>query len=212
MASKRILLVEGKDDAHVFHALFGQRQLPKLSEIREHGGWDQLLEVIPVRLKESDIEALGVVLDAVTSVAGRWVSVRNRLSAAGYAPPSEPNSQGVVLNPPPDTILPRVGIWLMPNNTVPGKLEDFLRYLVPQGSALFAYAETTVDNIPRDLRLFKPVDQPKALIHTWLAWQSEPGRPLGQSITAGFLKHTAAEADILVSWLQRLFFPELNAT
>jgi hypothetical protein len=208
MAGKTILLVEGKEDLHVFKALFGKRHLPHLSEIKDHEGWTELLDAIPVRLKESDVDSLGVVLDADTSVAGRWDSVRFRLSAAGYAPPSHPDPHGLVLNPPPETILPRVGIWLMPNNTVPGKLEDFLRCLVPRGNALFAYAEATVNGIPENLRLFKSLDQPKALIHTWLAWQSEPGRPLGQSITAGFLEHSAAEADMLVGWLRRLYFPQ----
>jgi hypothetical protein len=207
MAGKTILLVEGKEDEHVFKALFGKRNLPHLSEIKEHEGWFKLLEAIPVRLKESDVEILGIVLDADTSVANRWEAVQHRLAAAGYTTPLQPEPQGVVLAPPPDTILPRVGVWLMPNNTVPGKLEDFLRCLVPQSSALFAYAETSVNGIPENLRLFKPGDLPKALIYTWLAWQSEPGRPLGQSITAGFLEHTASEADILVGWLQRLFFP-----
>jgi hypothetical protein len=211
MAAKTILLVEGKDDGHVFKALFGKRNLPHLSEIKDHEGWPNLLEAIPVRLKESEVEVLGIVLDADTNVASRWESVRNRLAAAGYPAPLQPDPQGVVLDPPPDTILPRVGVWLMPNNTVPGKLEDFLRCLVPRGNALFEYAETTLHGMPENLRLFKPVDQPKALIHTWLAWQSEPGRPLGQSITAGFLQHATAEADVLVGWLQRLFFPQPSA-
>jgi hypothetical protein len=207
MTGKTILLVEGKDDLNVFKAIFGQRSLPHLTEINDHEGWTRLLEAIPVWLKDSGVEALGIVLDADTNVAGRWDSVRNRLSAASYVAPPQPDPQGLVLNSPPGAMLPRVGVWLMPNNVLPGILEDFLRCLVPQGSALFAYAERTVNEIPENLRLFKPIDRPKALIHTWLAWQSEPGRPLGQSITAGFLEHTAAEADNLVRWLQRLFFP-----
>jgi hypothetical protein len=95
----------------------------------------------------------------------------------------------------------------MPNNRVPGILEDFLRYLVPPGNALFSYAEQSVNGIAEDLRMFRPVDTPKALIHTWLAWQKEPGKPLGISITAGFLAHTAVEAEAVVNWIQRLFFP-----
>ncbi len=205
MAGKKILLVEGKDDLHVFRALFGKRNLPLLFQIKDHEGWTQLLEAVPVRLKESDVEAVGIVLDADTSLAARWDAISHRLSTAGYAPPPRPDPQGLVLNPPSNSILPRVGVWLMPNNELPGRLEDFLRCLVPQGDALFAYAETTVDNIPRNLRLFQPVDKPKALIHTWLAWQAEPGRPFGTSITAGFLDTGAAEVDNLVGWLQRVF-------
>jgi hypothetical protein len=206
MANKRILLVEGKDDEHVFRALFGKHNLPQPT-IHQHEGYPRLLEAIPERLKESDVEAVGIVLDADTSLQGRWEAVRHRLVAAGYVTtPAEPDALGLVLTPPVDTILPRVGVWLMPNNMVPGILEDFLRYLVPHGNALFGYAEQTVNGIAEDLRLFPPVDTPKALIHTWLAWQKEPGKPLGLSITAGFLKHTAPEAETIINWTQRLFF------
>ena len=205
MAGKRVLLVEGKDDEHVFRALFGKRNLPQPA-IHQHEGYQRLLEAILERLKESDVEAVGIVLDADTSLDSRWDAVRHRLLAAGYAgAPAQPDAQGLVLSPPPDTILPRVGVWIMPNNRVPGILEDFLRYLVPPGNALFAYAEQSVNGISEDLRLFRPADTPKALIHTWLAWQREPGKPLGLSITAGFLEHSAAEADVLVNWTQRLF-------
>jgi len=206
MAGKRILLVEGKDDEHVFRALFGKRNLPQPT-IHQHEGYLRLLEAMPERLKESDVEAIGIVLDADTSLDGRWEAVRHRLVVAGYAAtPAQPDALGLVLMPPPGTILPRVGVWLMPNNQVPGILEDFLRYLVPPGNALFGYAQQSVNGIAEDLRLFQAVDTPKALLHTWLAWQKEPGRPLGLSITAGFLEHTAAEAETLVNWMQRLFF------
>jgi hypothetical protein len=208
MAAKKILLVEGKDDVHVFRALFGQRRLPHLTEIKEHEGYGPLLEAIPVRLIESEVQAVGIVLDADTDLAGRWEAVRCRLVAAGYATaPTVPDSQGLVMQPPADSLLPRVGAWLMPNNQLPGILEDFLRFLVPAGDPLFAYASQTVNGIPARLRLFNSVDTPKALIHTWLAWQAEPGRPLGTSITAGFLNHATPEVDALVAWLRRLFFP-----
>jgi hypothetical protein len=178
VAGKRILLVEGKDDEHVFRALLGRRNLPQPT-IHQHEGYPRLLEAIPERLRESDVESVGIVLDADTSLDNRWEAVRHRLLEAGYsATPVQPDSQGLVLPAPSETILPKVGVWLMPNNRVPGILEDFLRYLVPPGNALFAYAEQSMNGIAEELRLFRPVDRPKALLHTWLAWQKEPGKPL----------------------------------
>jgi hypothetical protein len=49
--------------------------------------------------------------------------------------------------------------------------------------------------------------KPKAIMHTWLAWQEEPGLPFGTAIKAGYLDSSAAPVDTLVSWLNRLFFP-----
>jgi hypothetical protein len=54
MAGKRVLLVEGKDDEHVFKAIFGQHKLEPPDEIKEHGGITNLLEALPLRLLESD--------------------------------------------------------------------------------------------------------------------------------------------------------------
>ena len=93
----------------------------------------------------------------------------------------------------------------MPDNQMKGILETFLRFLIPQPNALFDYVKTSVAAIPDSERRFKPVKEPKAIIHTWLAWQREPGMPPGMAINTRFLDANVAEVDVLVSWLKRLF-------
>lgn len=209
MGGKWVLLVEGVDDEHVMKHICGNRGLPPIEEIKPHGGVDELVRSFPVRLKESDIEALGVVIDANSNITSRWESVRNPLIEKGYAGvPEDPSPEGTVIGPPPNTILPRVGVWIMPDNRTPGILEDFLRFLVPESSALLNHAEASVAGIPADERRFAEKDKPKALIHTYLAWQEEPGRPLGTAITARFLDPDVPQVDVLVGWLTRLFAPE----
>ncbi|NOT55072.1 MAG: hypothetical protein HOP18_10740 [Deltaproteobacteria bacterium] len=208
MPGRKILLVEGGDDEHVLKHLCGQRGVPTVDEIRSLGGVEHLLESFPVRLKESDVEALGVVIDADTDIAARWQSLGDRLKKAGYeGVPDEPDVAGTILNPPPKSLLPRVGIWLMPDNQTRGILEDFLRFLVPSNSGLFDHVESSVATIPAEERRFSQLDQPKAIMHTWLAWQAEPGKPFGSAITAKFLDANVAQVDVLVAWLKRLFFP-----
>jgi hypothetical protein len=207
MASKKILLVEGNDDEHVFKAIFGQHHLAYLDEIKEHGGYTNLIEALPLRLIESDVLALGVVCDADTEPANRWTSIRNRLEMAGYVNvPQNPDPRGLVIVPPENSVLPRFGIWIMPDNQVPGILEQFLEFLVPVGDKLFAYTELCIRNIPEGSRLFRDVDLPKAKIHTWLAWQKEPGKPLGQSITKRVLRADSDSCRKVVDWLRRLYF------
>ena len=96
---------------------------------------------------------------------------------------------------------------MMPDNKTPGILEDFLRFLVPAGSTLFDHVINSVATIPQSERRFGQLAEPKAIVHTWLAWQEEPGRPLGTAITAKFLDPNVAQADVLVTWLKTLFFP-----
>lgn len=208
MAGKKILLVEGSDDEHVLKHICGERGVGKLDEVKPQGDVQRLLENFPVRLKESDVEALGVVIDADTDLAARWQSLRERLTKAGYQNvPANPAPAGTILAPPSDSLLPRVGIWIMPDNQTKGILEDFLHFLVPSGSKLFGHVKSSVAAIPESERRFSQLAELKAIIHTWLAWQQEPGRPLGTSITAKFLDANVKQVDVLVTWLKALFFP-----
>ena len=100
----------------------------------------------------------------------------------------------------------------MPNNQTSGILEDFLRFLVPQPNILFDHAKASVAAIPEGERRFKQLDEPKAVIHTWLAWQEEPGRPFGTAITARFLDPNVPEVDVLAAWLKRLFLPSSQSS
>ena len=210
MAGKKILLVEGADDEHVLKHVCGARGVQKLDEIKPLGSVEQLLESFPVRLKESDIEVLGVVVDADTDLSARWQSLRDRLRNAGYQNvPEHPAPKGTILPPPDNAVLPRVGIWIMPDNQTRGILEDFMRFLVPEGSGLFNHVKSSVAAIPEGERRFDKRAEPKAIIHTWLAWQEEPGKPLGTAITARYLDPGVAQVDDLVFWLTQLFFPPL---
>ena len=94
----------------------------------------------------------------------------------------------------------------MPDNRSKGILEDFLYFLVPTNSMLFDHVKSSVADIPAGERRFSQLDEPKAIIHTWLAWQKEPGKPLGTAITAKFLDANVIQVDVLVAWLKRLFF------
>jgi hypothetical protein len=208
MSEKKVLLVEGTDDEHVLKHLCGQRQVPVIDEIIPQGSIQRLLESFPVRLKESDIQVLGIVIDADTDIAARWNSVKDRLIAAGYPQvPEQPSPAGTILDSPHSSALPRFGVWIMPNNQTRGILEDFLRFLVPVDSNLFSHVQSCVARIPASEKRFSSFAEPKAIIHTWLAWQEYPGRPLGTAITARFLDANVVQVDVLIAWINRLFFP-----
>jgi hypothetical protein len=208
MAAKKILLVEGSDDEHVLKNLCGNRGGPRLDEVKSHEGVERLLDSFRVRLKASeDGDIVGLVIDADTDLSARWQSLRNRLILVGYqGVPENPSPDGTILDPPADALLPRVGVWIMPDNQTMGILEDFLQFLVPAESHLFDHVKSSVAAIPEGERRFSQLAEPKAIIHTWLAWQKEPGKPLGTAITARYLDPDVAQVDVLVSWLNRLYF------
>ncbi len=201
MKSPHVLLVEGKDDYHSVLALANHYQLPAF-DIVAKDGINNLLEALPTHLKASDLKALGILVDADTDLPARWHSLHDILMRTGYLLPERPDIRGTVVRCPD---LPAVGIWLMPNNQFPGILEDFVAGLVPVGDALWRYAQHCVDAIPVEDRRFPEERVAKARIHTWLAWQEEPGKPIGQAITARYLDPTATGAAMFVDWMRRLF-------
>ena len=214
MANGKILLVEGTDDEHVLKHICGNRDIPHL-EVKNCCSVEQLIENLGVRLplliQEGD--AIGIVIDADTDISARWQSVRDRITNIGYQNvPDQPDPGGTILDPPAGTYLPRLGVWIMPNNQTSGILEDFLRFLVPQPNILFDHAKASVAAIPEGERRFKLLDEPKAVIHTWLAWQKYPGLPFGTAITARFLDPNVPEVDVLAAWLKRLFFPSSQSS
>ena len=207
MSGRKIVLVEGRDDEHVIKHLWGSRELPACLEVKSYGSVESLLEALPTRLKatnDGDIIALFSMPTTVFKTVGsRYVTVWCGHHSLNV--PENPAPSGTIIDAPEAGILPRIGVWLMPDNQIRGILEDFLALLVPADSALFAHAKQAVAQIPVEQRLFPPVAEPKVLIHTWLAWQEKPGLPLGIAITARCLDPFQPEADRFVAWLRQLF-------
>lgn len=217
MPDGNVLLVEGPDDLHMLLHLFGnymipaeemrQRTLPanKIG-IKQEGGIDTLLQNLGVWIKGSETQRLGIIVDADTDIAARWQALGDRLRNAGYTNvPKAPDVDGTIITQPN---LPAVGIWLMPDNTLPGMLEDFVRFLVPTDDVLWTKAEQCLQTLSPAERRFPVTQQIKAHVHTWLAWQEEPGKPIGQAITKHYLDPNVLQAQQLIGWIRRLFkFP-----
>ena len=206
--NRKILLVEGNDDEHVLKHICGNRGIPILDQVIPHDGDRDLLKSLSSRLQFSqEGDSIGVVIDADTNLDARWQSIGDRLVKAGYTTvPEKPGLHGTILDPPGGTLLPKAGIWIMPDNRTSGILENFLHFLIPQPNELLEHATACVESIANPL--FNQNDKPKAIMHTWLAWQEEPGKPYGTAITARYLNPTVPQVDVLVSWLIRLFVEE----
>ena len=202
MAKPRILLVEGNDDKHAVLALANYYELPEAFEIADKGGIDPLLESLPTQLKASGLEVLGILVDADIDLLARWQSLRSILSQVGYIVPEQPIADGTILR---RDDLPIVGIWLMPDNCLPGILEDFAAALIPGEDSLWPRAQGCVEKIPTEERRFPVERAAKAKIHTWLAWQEEPGKPIGLAMTMRYLNPNAQQAQRFVNWLHDLF-------
>jgi hypothetical protein len=219
------LLVEGNDDQHVVWQLCAQHELPESFRVvtpgdrAEVGGISEVLRDIPVRLRQETIRTLGIVVDANGDPAARWASVCATLPEPFQgATPTTPVPDGWISEPIQYLgNLLRIGIWLMPNDIAHGgALEDFALQLIPAGDRLLAKARTTLIEVEQlqgsEEQRHSITHRSKALIHTWLAWQRNPGLPMGTAMKAGYLRHDAPLALTFIAWLQRLFAPTSTAS
>lgn len=197
------LLVEGSDDAQVLFHFLRRFHLEKRIVIQDKKGINQLLDELDVELDRSGLQRLSMIVDADSDITTRWQSIRDRLSESGYnSIPLHPQQDGAIIE---QTGRPKVGIWLMPNNKTIGMLEDFITYLVPHNDILWSMAEDIVERVEQKERRFPVTQVQKARLHTWLAWQAEPGKPMGQAITKKYFDTSLPESQRLLHWLRRAF-------
>lgn len=194
--SSRVLLVEGVDDKHVVGHLCARSGLTVDWKIEDKGDVDALLRSIGPEVKVSGREAVGIIADANDDISGRWMAISSRLSNAGIAAPSQPDSQGTVISGSP-----RVGVWLMPDNCQVGQLEDLMAAMVPSGDRIWPLAVSFISSIPAAERPAVPI---KAEVHAWLAGRTQ-GRRMGTAIKAGDLDISVPVALTFVDWIRRLF-------
>jgi hypothetical protein len=202
--------VEGKDDQAVFRSLLNCysiidvfKERKEQFDINDHEGVDNLLAALKIALKSGYAQRFGIVIDADTNLNATWQRLYDILRTAGYRDvPSEPKPQGTIIR---QETLPIVGVWLMPDNQLPGMMEDFISFLRPVDDIFWPIAEDIVREVIEKGSHFRPTYKSKACLYTWLAWQKEPGKPMGLAITKRFVDVKSRHAQLLLEWFCTLF-------
>lgn len=110
---------------------------------------------------------------------------------------------------PANDVTPRISYWLMPDNQNEGMLEDFLAQIIPYDrNDLRDFAINSAQQAKSDYKApYKDCHATKAAMHTYLAWQDEPGKPFGLAFDQKSFDSQHALAVGFVAWIQRLFSP-----
>ena len=209
--ARRLLLVEGKDDEHVVKHLCRAHGIKVDFDVEQpsENGVEQLLDQVPTRLKESGMERLGVLVDADENAQSRWEQLRDRLRNAGYSGiPDSPGQSGTIVEIGDENRSVRLGIWIMPDNRLPGMIEDFLAFLVPKDDTMLPRVDRFLAGISAQERLFPEAHLPKARIHAYLAVQRQPGKPLGLAITFKYLDAMREVVEPFVQWIRDVLVPD----
>jgi hypothetical protein len=126
------LLVEGKDDQHIIWALCEKFSLEENFKVIDCTGFESLMIQIPIRLKQSTIKTLGILVDADLEIENRWQSISAKLRNIYSDFPLSISSDGLIFQ----TEEIKIGIWIMPNNKTSGMIEDFMAFLIPSEDKL----------------------------------------------------------------------------
>ena len=210
MAEKpHLLIVEGKDELHVVSRISESYDILENFKIEVSGSNDQAIDKFISSIFASDFNKVGVLLDFEPN-QNVWGKLYNGLQS--YKPyyktiPHDPLEGGVIVEANgTNKLFDNFGIWLMPNNKDKGTLENFLLSVVNSGNVQIAFAEETLKELEkRGLDDYKPVHRNKALIHTYLAWQENPGAPYGTALKQKAFDIEHPDVQALANWLRQLF-------
>lgn len=216
--AKHALFVEGSDDLYVFANLLQKRwpgvvegeqarviRQPRPAKDGEDGAFGAAVAQFGSEVRAQKCERIGLVVDRDSPAQQRWKQLRRMLTQdfAFTTLPDEPATGGTLFGEG----RARCGIWLMPDNTRDGALEELLLELAPVSSSLFQWASTASATAKSDHgAAFGDAALAKAALRTFLAWQEQPGVPPGEAIRRGWLQSTSTSADAFLAWFDRLFF------
>ena len=211
------MLVEGQTDKRVVPYLMEANGVAwedsdgePVVAIEALGGIEEVLKsgVVEAELAATGLEALGVVVDANGNAQERWEQLRGRCEVAVPGLPQELPEEGLSTEPQPPVggRAPRFGVWIMPDNRLKGMLEDFLMRLArSESKPLIELAECCARTAKGRGAPFKDAHFAKAQLHTWLAWQDEPGRQMHEAVRHRVLDPAAPRSQPFVRWFRTLF-------
>lgn len=200
---KSVLLLEGNDDCNIIN------KFCKDNNIKINFGFcncqsdSQVLSKLKALLRESNQpEVIGIILDADNDINARYQEIIGSKVGEFYKklPDNMPKTGLIHV----ENGLPKLGIWIMPNNQDNGALEEFYLELATDIDTDF------IDNIikeaeKKNLTSFKPQHRKKAIMHTYFAWQNTPGMPLYSAINKIALDNNKDIAKAFKVWLIKLF-------
>ena len=206
------LCVEGNEDRWAVIRLLERNGIscdtsinPQMPYIHDSNGCNALLDSLPTAVKT--YQKLGVMIDANSEPDKRWLQLKNRLERARVILPAHPLPEGTIAEGQRPGY--RIGVWVMPDNSQPGALEEFFAGLIPQGDVCWPCTEEVCTEAQQKWGACFPNSAfMKARIRTWLAWRKKPGLPFGTALKADYFRHDSEPASRFVSWFRQLFLEE----
>lgn len=181
MGTQTVLFVEGHHDLVFVETLVQQIEGHRLDfDVRKIDGKSSMWRDCGVDFKNAmqsaiespDTGAVGLILDADECSTETWRLVKKRVNFPGLGIVFEAQriaAEGFVQTFFVGARAVAVGVWIMPDNTSVGQLEDLISRMIPQHDLAKSCAESYIDDLPIGLVEIREHQLPKHYIHAWLS-------------------------------------------
>ena len=204
IGSDLLLVHEGTADRHIIGELSRRSEIQGFQHLSMNGQGKMraFLKALsasphfksPVPGFEHPVRALAIVLDAETDAVATFQRVRDALVAADLPNPDE--AGGIV-----EGAL-RVGVFLVPDNKSPGKIETLCLRSV-EGDPAWACLEVFFDCV-RERGGAVPENLDKARAQAFLATRPQPDLPVGLAALEGYWDFANPAFEPLVTFLRQV--------
>ena len=180
LTSNRLLLVEGRDEENLLHAMLEHWGIDsvQITGIGGRSGFNSKLDAVLAQARATNLQlaALGVMLDADDSPQDAMKSVVNALQSSGLP---VPNRQGEFVKGTPS-----VGIFIVPDGSSRGSVEHLCWESIEDTDT--AICALSYLKCLQDSTSLKSRNAAKTLIHAYLAAQEDPYTRAGEGGLKGY--------------------------
>lgn len=220
---QRLLIVEGEEDKKFFEAVFRVMGHPEEIEIRFHpSGKSNAIQVFGARLDlvtQATKARIGLAIDAddprlnaSDGFANTHKAVNQQLQQRHFNALAIGTGTSGFLSKGNRYADVLTGLWVMPNNSANGYLEDFANSTVAASERdRQSYALKVTESVMRDTHggpsfEIKEHHLAKAVVGTWFAWSDPPRMNLGTAVSRGLVNIRDPKFQPLIAWLNLLYF------
>ena len=193
------MLVEGQRDKYVVNEICNRHRMDLGFDIKVKNDIGQLLDGIAPEILASRSRSVGILTNANDDLRKRWNEIRDRVYNVGVELPESPGQMGCIVQ---TEGMPRIGVWLMPDNTSTGELENFVANMIPEDDKVWPLSKRYITTIPEPA--FAEKKRMRAQLYAWLATRKNP-KHMSTAIEDNDLEIDGMLCQTLIAWLGGLF-------